>query len=384
MPNARRYLPDIDGLRALAVMAVVLFHLDVPGLDGGYVGVDIFFVISGFLISGILVDRINGDTLRFSEFYSSRIRRLLPAVLATVAATAIAAVLLLQPLELQSFGRSALAAIFSAANFVFYVESGYWDSDSALKPLLHMWSLGVEEQFYLFWPALVWLFIKIGGHRGFVISMCLLLVLSLWASITYTTSDQPAAFFLLPFRVWQFCLGALAMVLWRRQKVSICGQQLLRSAGLALCCVAIATFADGSQFPGWLALIPSIGAAMVLIGASATDPSPILANSLARWLGRVSYSMYLVHWPPIALYLSVTQHGITDAARLGLGALTLVLTVLLHYGVESRFYRRGEHRTGHWGGAITGLLVASALLGICMTALWQYPDIVTILKRGTN
>lgn len=155
------YLADIDGLRAVAVLGVVLFHLQIPGFAGGYVGVDIFFVISGFLISGLIRDRAAAGNFRFSSFYASRVLRLLPAVLATVAATTIAAILLLQPGMMSAFARSASAAVFSAANFVFYFESGYWDATAELKPLLHLWSLGVEEQFYLFWPGLLLLLYKL-------------------------------------------------------------------------------------------------------------------------------------------------------------------------------------------------------------------------------
>ena len=140
--RALGYLADIDGLRAVAVLAVVLFHLDIPGFAGGYVGVDIFFVISGFLISGLIRDRAAAGQFRFSSFYAGRVQRLLPAVLATVMATTIAAMLILQPGMMSAFAMSASAAVFSAANFVFYFESGYWDATAELKPLLHLWSLG--------------------------------------------------------------------------------------------------------------------------------------------------------------------------------------------------------------------------------------------------
>ena len=144
------YLTDIDGLRAVAVLAVVLYHLQVPGFAGGYVGVDIFFVISGFLISGLIRDRAVAGNFSLGGFYASRVLRLLPSVLVTVAGTAAVAILILQPGMMSAFALSASAAVFSAANFIFYFESGYWDAAGELKPLLHLWSLGVEEQFYLF------------------------------------------------------------------------------------------------------------------------------------------------------------------------------------------------------------------------------------------
>ncbi len=158
MPDTRRrlvYLTDIDGLRALAVLSVVCFHLQISGFTGGYVGVDIFFVISGFLISGLIRDQIHTGTFHFSAFYIRRVNRLLPAVLATVVTTTIVAGFILQPGAFGSLALSAAAGVLSAANLLFYFESGYWDASAELKPLLHLWSLGVEEQFYLFWPAFI-------------------------------------------------------------------------------------------------------------------------------------------------------------------------------------------------------------------------------------
>jgi len=149
------YRPDIDVLRAIAVLSVVFFHLDIPGFQGGFVGVDIFFVISGYLITSIIKDKYENHKFKLSDFYVRRIRRLVPPLIATTAATLIAASFVMLPYNMMEFARSATAALFSLSNIVFYMESGYWDSASELKPLLHTWSLGVEEQFYLFWPALI-------------------------------------------------------------------------------------------------------------------------------------------------------------------------------------------------------------------------------------
>ena len=148
-------LSDIDGLRAVAVLVVVLFHLKVPGFEGGYIGVDIFFVISGFLITGLIQERMADESFKLSGFYANRARRLLPAIIATVLLASAASIVMLQPQMLGSYARSALASLLSFANLVFFFESGYWDSAAEQKPLLHLWSLGVEEQFYLIWPLIL-------------------------------------------------------------------------------------------------------------------------------------------------------------------------------------------------------------------------------------
>ena len=167
----------IDGLRAIAVLAVVIFHLGVPGFDGGYIGVDVFFVISGFLITSIIKGKLEAGDFSLKDFYSRRIRRLVPPLLVTVAVTVVGAGLLLTPYDMIRFARSAVAAIFSLSNIVFFLEACYWDTASELKPLLHTWSLGVEEQFYLFWPALLVLIMAARERVSFTAAMIAITVI---------------------------------------------------------------------------------------------------------------------------------------------------------------------------------------------------------------
>ena len=176
------------------MLSVVIFHLDVAGFAGGYVGVDVFFVISGYLITSIIKTKVGNETFRLRDFYFRRIRRLLPPLIATVVATLIGAAFIIKPYDMVSVGRSAFAALFSLSNFVFYTESGYWDSASELKPLLHTWSLGVEEQFYLFWPALMLLLLRPALRNFFTLSLVLISVLGITLSAWYTSEDQSAAF----------------------------------------------------------------------------------------------------------------------------------------------------------------------------------------------
>ncbi|EED34813.1 acyltransferase 3 [Luminiphilus syltensis NOR5-1B] len=375
MVKPRTNLTDIDGLRAIAVLGVVLFHLQVSGFAGGYVGVDIFFVISGFLITGILKDQLISGEFSFGAFYGRRVRRLFPAILATVFATTLAALFVLQPLELEAFAKSGVAAIASGANILFYLEAGYWDADSALKPLLHLWSLGVEEQFYLLWPALLWLLFRScrPSSNAYITTLVALLLLSFGLSVYFTDRDQPAAFYLLPFRAWQFCLGAVALELWQRLHISLFSQQLVRSAGLALCCIGFVVLEDGSSFPGWQALIPSIGAALVLVAANADEPSPLLSNRPARWVGQISFSLYLAHWPPIALLSSWYLTPLTTPSRLALAAIITLATLVLYYGVERRFYQRHSYQSDNGRLTVYGSIVIAVLLAACLTFIAFQP-----------
>jgi peptidoglycan/LPS O-acetylase OafA/YrhL len=373
------YLPDIDGLRAMAVLAVVLFHLKISGFDGGYVGVDIFFVISGFLISGLIRDRVETDSFSFSDFYARRVSRLLPAVLATVGATAIASVFILQPEAFGSFALSAAASVFSTANFVFYLESSYWDASAELKPLLHLWSLGVEEQFYLFWPALI-VFLTNSHPNIYRWGLMTVFFSSLSICIWYTGFDSAASFYLLPFRVWQFALGALVLEAWRHHSLSELSRQLLRSLGLALCGISIVTFSEATPFPGWHALFPSVGAALVLASAHEASGSIWLSNPLARRLGQLSYSMYLVHWPPIVLYRHYSVTDLTPEVKASLGVLTVALTLILHYGVEQKFYRRGYHFKPQWRGLAGYILSSSLVLAVVLLVMSQNTDRVISRK----
>ena len=216
------YRPDIDGLRAIAVLAVIAFHLGFASLAGGFLGVDIFFVISGYLITSIIAPKMAAGTFSFRGFYLKRIRRLVPPALVTIFATFIASAFILDPNDLIVMAKSAIAAVFSLSNFVFFSEAGYWDAQSELKPLLHTWSLGVEEQFYIFWPLLVFLFWRLVKRKQgedkarlrhlfwlFAIFTVLGVIVSEWM----LRLNSSAAFYLLPARMFQFSIGAMAALL---------------------------------------------------------------------------------------------------------------------------------------------------------------------------
>lgn len=354
------YRPDIDGLRAVAVLAVVIFHLGVPGFEGGYVGVDVFFVISGYLITSIILAQHTAGRFSFAQFYARRVRRLFPPLIATVLATTLACAAILEPYDMIAYGRSAVATLFSVSNILFFSEAGYWDSASELKPLLHTWSLGVEEQFYLLWPATIVGLLTWRGPRGLGLPLLTITAAGVALCIAYTTIDAAAAFYLLPFRVFQFALGALvvplaATALARQLLHARWGPVSAMGAGLLLILFAVFTFDADTLFPGSAALVPSLGTALVLFaGSQWASASPantqrplagLLDNPLSLWVGRASYAMYLVHWPMVALYYYEAGREPTASAQVWLAVGIVAATWLLHYGVERRFYERSTARS---------------------------------------
>jgi len=215
-----KYRPDIDGLRAIAVLLVLFFHLDVTGFSAGWLGVDVFFILSGFLVTSIISVKIGQETFSFKDFYIRRIRRLFPALFATVFLTFIAGAFILVPADFQALSKSALGAVFSISNMVFWSEAGYWDQASHLKPLLHTWSLSVEEQFYLVWPALIFL---CGGTRSKKTLLILagLGILSYLAGIAFRDSIS-AVFYIFVFRIFEFAAGGvLGLYMLSENKVSL-------------------------------------------------------------------------------------------------------------------------------------------------------------------
>lgn len=336
-----QFLPDIDALRAIAVIVVILFHFQVPGFSGGFVGVDIFFVISGFLITGQIQQRISENEFSFSEFYLARVRRLLPAVFATIGMTYTAAFFLLSPPMFLDFCKSAIAATLSVANIYFYYQSGYWDTEGAFKPLLHLWSLGVEEQFYLLWPLFIFLFYRLLASK-LATAYVFLFFISFGACIIMTTRDSSAAFYLLPTRAWQFCLGAITLHIWCRWIVGGRAAVVVRLCGLLLCLISACSFGAVSAFPGWYALVPSVGAACIIVSASNDTRTPWLSNRYSLWVGKASYALYLAHWPPIAVFQAVNLRSPVLIEQVLLGFIVVVATFFLHYCVENRFYKRGH------------------------------------------
>ncbi|MFT0859508.1 acyltransferase family protein [Ancylobacter sp. G4_0304] len=302
MHQSLSYRSHIDGLRAIAVLGVVLFHFGADWLPGGFIGVDVFFVISGFLISRSIFGDMADGSFSIVGFYERRIRRIAPAFLVVTAVTALAASLILLPHELLIFGRSMLWSVFAAGNIFFYQRLDYFGPGAQEMPLLHYWSLGVEEQFYLVLPALLLLCRRY--RPGAVPAMIVALLLaSLVASEAMLRHDPAAAYFLLPFRAFEMLIGSALALPGMRFPASAPLRAGAVLAGCVLILGGMVFITSAMPFPGLLALVPSLGAALVIWGGEkgASLPSRLLSIPPMLFFGRISYSLYLVHWPIVSL-----------------------------------------------------------------------------------
>ena len=353
-----RYRPDIDGLRAVSVVAVLMFHYGMP-LPGGFVGVDVFFVISGYLITSLLVAEMNGGSFSLLAFYDRRIRRILPALVVVVAATLVLEYHLLGPRELREVGASASYAVLGAANFHFYWHTGYFDTASGLMPLLHTWSLGVEEQFYVAWPLML-LVLHRHLRRHLVVAVLLLAAASLLASLWFTPLNQSFAFYMPFTRAWELGVGAALALAPRIERRFLSSG--MNAAGLAAIAGSALWLTAEDPFPGWRALIPTIGAALIVWPKTADVFSAALSTKAPVFIGRISYSLYLWHWPLLVMFRhwSGTEWpGMVETAALV--AVALVLSAASYRFVETpfrtaRFDRRAVVAMGLATMAAVGLL----------------------------
>jgi peptidoglycan/LPS O-acetylase OafA/YrhL len=298
-----KYRPDVDGLRAVAVLPVIAYHLGFRPVTGGFIGVDVFFVISGFLIGSLVFKQIEQGAFSFAGFYLRRIRRLFPALFAMMAVTAVAAYFIVYPSRYEDFARSLAAATFSVSNIYFFATADYFDAPAVTKPLLHTWSLAVEEQFYLLFPPLALLLVR-RAPKWATWAIALIGAVSLiWSAVATFTSPNEA-FYLLHARAWELALGIL---LARGVSVPM-KTPVTRAAvaGLGLVMIAASVFviSRNMPFPGLTALPPCLGTAMVIAAGAAGDNwvSRLLAWKPVVFVGLISYSLYLWHWPIIVLY----------------------------------------------------------------------------------
>ena len=333
--SAIRYRADIDGLRAVAVLLVLIFHADLGVVSGGFIGVDVFFVISGYLITSIIVSEVSRATFSWSSFYERRIRRIMPALLTVILVSAVIGWFVLAPRDYMEFGRSAIAAAAFYSNFYFDGQAGYFAPAAETQPLLHTWSLGVEEQFYLLAP--VFILLLLGRLQRFKLVIFLtLFVLSLGIAVWGVREEWSSAFYLLPSRAFELMIGmalALGLVPAITSRV-VC--QVAGLAGLAMIVAAGLLYDSTTPFPGLAALIPCLGAALLIHsgGQGNTLASRVLALRPAVFVGKVSYSLYLWHWPLLAYATYEFEDQLTNADRIGLLVLAFVLSVLSYYWIE--------------------------------------------------
>ncbi|MBJ7575238.1 acyltransferase family protein [Luteimonas sp. MC1828] len=371
------YRADVDGLRAIAVLAVVAYHAFPRLLPGGFVGVDVFFVISGFLITGILRDGLAAGTFGFAGFYVRRIRRLFPALVVVLAACLVAGWWLLVPADYAALGRHAAASAGFIANLAFWHDTDYFAAAAETLPLLHLWSLGVEEQFYLLWPPLLALAITRGADtRRLVLVVG---VLSLAYCLWLTARDASAAFYLPFTRFWELLAGAwLAHRLGSTVAPAASGRtritaELAAFSGLALIIAACVGLSDQSPFPGWRALLPVAGTALLIAAVPATGWAQRLLSLRALvWIGLVSYPLYLWHWPLLSFARIHATGEVAPGLRVALVVLAVVLAGLTWWLVE----RPLRHRM-HARRALAVLLPAMALVLAAGLALWALQGVAS-------
>ena len=340
-----KYRPEIDGLRALAVLAVVVFHAFPLKLAGGFIGVDIFFVISGYLISSIILDSLKNDSFSFSEFYKKRIYRIFPALIIVLVFCLTLGYFILFADELKQVGKHVFGGSIFISNILFWNESGYFDTSAEVKPLLHLWSLGIEEQFYLIWPLTVFAAWKMRFNIIWVIVSSIAASFAL--NIYLVASDQPFTFYMLPSRGWELLAGAaLAYSTVKNPKnikfsEATLADNVLNWIGLGLLIFGILTFSKNLAFPGWPALIPVIGAVLIIkSGPSAWANRTILSNKILVWFGLISYPLYLWHWP-LLTFARLIQDGAPPAwVRIFALLISIVLAWATYRFVETPIRQR--------------------------------------------
>ncbi|MFT4518825.1 MAG: peptidoglycan/LPS O-acetylase OafA/YrhL [Halioglobus sp.] len=341
MRTTDSYRQEIDGLRAVSVLAIIFFHLKLPGFAGGFIGVDIFFVVSGYLITNIITSSLRSGTFSFRDFYIRRTARILPALIVTVLLTLIAASYIQQPQALAHTAQQALAALFSISNIFFWLDASYWAPSSESYVLLHTWSLGVEEQFYLIYPLLLFGCYRLGGEKAVVTALVIIVIAGIGANEFMQKTSATATFYLAPFRFYEFALGGLGALLGHRATLLLRSTTIAGAAtvlGLTMILISVLNFtAITYALRSYTILLPLTGALLILLSGPSPVSRIVLTNSMMTWLGKTSYAAYLVHWPMITFYRYLFGAELSFGEQLGLFIAILAASALLSRGVERRF-----------------------------------------------
>lgn len=379
MAAAAQFRPDIQGLRALSVILVLVYHVFPAAMPGGYVGVDVFFVISGFLITGILLKQAESEgRIAFLTFYMRRLRRLAPAATVTLAVAGAASLIILPELYWRDTAFEILAAAFYVENFYLFGRSvDYLAEDSAPTLFQHYWSLSIEEQFYIVWPALIALTIWLARRAGLslrqgMMALSGVIVLSSFTVSAGFTADTDGAYFLTHFRVWELALGGFLAAGLPYLRLSALTRTVTGWAGAVMIVAAALTFSAQTVFPGYAALLPVLGAALLLAAGGQGGMAGLgwlLSNRVARFIGDRSYSIYLVHWPPVIFALVRNDGEMSLLTGLGVMVLSVLLADLSYRFVETPFRQPGCPVAAGLGGEpgpvpVAGQQVARARLSL--------------------
>jgi peptidoglycan/LPS O-acetylase OafA/YrhL len=336
-----QYRSDIDGLRALAVLSVVLFHAFPESIPGGFIGVDIFFVISGFLISTIIFEQLEKGSFSFLDFYGRRIRRIFPTLILVLLTSFVLGWCILFASEYKQLGKHIAGGAGFVANLILWSESGYFDNLADTKPLLHLWSLGIEEQFYIIWPPILWLAWRFGLRS--ILPIIIVIALASFALNLYGIALDPVATFYSPLtRFWELLIGAL-LAYWTvfRSNFSNVGvnaskyANLYSAIGCSFLIAGLLLINKDSGFPGAWAILPTLGAAFIIrAGPSAWFNKVVLGNSVFVWFGLISYPLYIWHWPLLS-FSRILSSGIPALEiRIGIVALSILLAWLTYRFIE--------------------------------------------------
>lgn len=346
MANKNTYFPHIDGLRCLAVLAVVFMHLGIQGFSGGFVGVDIFFVISGFLITGIIVREIEETgTFSFLNFYYRRARRILPALVFVLLLSLLAAIYCFDVGAFINFGKSLAAASLGVSNMYFCPQGGYFDSFSKMNPLLHTWSLGVEEQFYLFWPLAIFLLTKKFPQKikkNVIIITVIIFIISFTVNIACYKDHLRAVFYYAPTRAFEFCIGAALVVFPKLNRSSPLLADMICVLGYLLIGVSVYCFNSQTPFPSYYALLPTLGAGLLIYSGSNARLGHMLMVRPIRYIGLISYSLYLTHWPLIVFSQYIKEGPLENEGKVFVLIFSFLISHLIYHGIEQPFRRKND------------------------------------------
>ena len=362
--NEIEYRRDVDGLRGLSIALVVIYHFFPSVISGGYIGVDVFLVISGYIITRILYSRHKSQILQLRSFYISRCFRLLPNLLLLLITAYAVGYILLIPETYKTLGLNIFSTSVFMSNIFYYLNNSYFDAAKLNNPLIHLWSLSLEEQFYFFWPVLIKLNVKISN---FIFLILALIILSFFSNIGMTAFDKDAAFYLIPFRFWEFLIGALIAVIEfkkiQKHEINQKLKNIITLFGILLIVSSAAMLDDHSTFPGSLALLPTLGAAAVIYFGEGTFINRyILANHIINFLGKISYSLYLWHWAILSFAYIIDRHEPNHDVKIFTLILSIIISAFIFYVVERPI--RNKKGNIYYGIAIATAAVLISLLGL--------------------